>query len=190
MSAATTHPSLEDLLDYWLGDGDSPALDAMDEHLMRCAACGERLDELIALGHGVRAAFHAGAVSAMASDAFVRRLAGQGLRIREYRLAHNGSVDCSVAPDDELLVAHLEAPLGGVERLDALTSASTEPGVQHRMEDVPFDPRLGEVLYLARLAEVRQMQAHTFQLTLLSVHAGGASEVGRYTLRHRPWPAL
>ena len=87
---------------------------------MQCDACGQALDELIALGDGVRSAFRAGAVSAVTTSAFVQRLAGQGVRLREYRLPPNGSVNCTVAPDDDLLVSHLEAPLDGVQRLDAV----------------------------------------------------------------------
>lgn len=188
MSAAPDHPSVELLLDYWLRDSDAAGTDAVDEHLMRCDACGVLLDELIALGDGVRAAYRAGAVSAATSDAFVRRLAAQGLRVREYRLPHNGSVDCAVAPGDELLVAHLEAPLQGVAQLDAMVELSTEPGVRHALRDIPFDAQTGEVLYVPKLAEVRRLPAHTAQLTLLAVEPGGQREVGRYTFRHRPWP--
>ncbi|WP_298826194.1 hypothetical protein [uncultured Piscinibacter sp.] len=184
MSTTPNHPSVEQLLDYWLDDGDAASTDAVDEHLMQCEACGALLDGLIALGDGVRAAFRAGAVSAMTSDAFVRRLATQGLQVREYRLPHNGSVNCAVAPGDELLVAHLEAPLQGVARLDAVLELSTEPGVRHALHDIPFDAHSGEVLYMPKLAEVRRLPAHTAQLTLLAVEPGGQREVGRYTFRH------
>jgi hypothetical protein len=182
------HPSIAALLDYWLHDGDAATTDRVDEHLMRCDACGQVLDELAALGDGVRAAFRAGAVAAVTSGAFVQRLASQGLKVRAYRVPHNGSVDCTVAPEDELLASHLVAPLRGVERLDALAEQSTEPGVQHRLQDVPFDPQAGEVLYVPKLAEVRQMPAHTLKITLLSVEPGGTRELGRYTFHHRPWP--
>lgn len=188
MSAAPEHPSIDMLLDYWLHDGDATGTDAVDEHLMRCDACGEVLDGLIALGAGVREALRAGAVSVVTSAAFVQRLAGQGLRVREYRLPHNGSVNCTVAPEDELLVARLEAPLGGVQRLDARAELSIEPGVQHDLHDVPFDARAGEVICVSKIAEVRDLPAHTMQLTLLGVHAGGDTrELGRYTFHHRPW---
>jgi hypothetical protein len=187
MSATLNHLSIDMLLDYWLHDSDAANTDAVDEHLMQCDACGQVLDELIALGDGVRVAFRAGAVSAVTSGAFVQRLAGQGLHVREYRLPHNGSVNCTVAPEDELLVSHLEAPLQGVERLDALTQLSIDPGVQHRLHDIPFDPQAGEVLYVPKLAEVRQLPAHTMEVTLLAVESGGTREVGRYTFRHRPW---
>jgi len=126
-------------------------------------------------------------VSAITSAAFVQRLAAQGLRVREYRLAHNGSVDCTVAPDDELLVSHLEVPLQGVERLDAIARLSLEPDVEHRLHDIPFDPRAGEVLYLPKLAQVRRMPAHTLHVTLLAVDGSGTRELGRYAFRHRPW---
>lgn len=181
MDAVTNHPSIAVLLDYWLHDSDGATTDAVDEHLMGCDACGQRLDELVALGDAVRDSFRAGAVAAMTSGAFVQRLAETGLRVRAYRVPHNGSVNCTVAPDDELLVSHLEAPLQGVE-------LSTEPGVSHRFDDIPFDARVGEVLYVPRIAEVRSMPVHTLTITLLSVESGGTREVGRYTFHHRPWP--
>jgi len=188
MSATSSHPSIDTLLDYWLHDSDAATTDAVDEHLMQCDACGQVLDGLIALGDGVRAAFRAGAVAAVTSGAFVQRLAAQGLQVREYRLPHNGSVNCTVAPEDDLLVAHLEAPLQGIERLDALAQLSIEPGVQHRLQDIPFDAQAGEVLYVSKLAEVKQLPAHTAQITLLAVDSGGTREVGQYTFHHRPWP--
>jgi hypothetical protein len=190
MSSLADHLSIDTLLDYWLHDSDAASTDAVDEHLMRCDACGERLDELIALGEGVCEALRAGAVAMVTSEAFVQRLAGRGLRVREYRLPHNGSVNCSVAPDDELLVSRLAAPLQGVQRLDARAQLSTEPGVQHELPDVPFDPRTGEVVVVSKLAAVRRLPAYTLQLTLLAVDEGGTRELGRYTFHHRPWPGL
>ena len=182
------HPSIEALLDYWLDDGDPAAIAAIDEHLMRCDPCGQALDDLVALGDGVRAAFRSGAVAAMATDAFLKRLVGHGVQVREYRLPHNGSVNCMVAPEDELLVAHLETPLQGVERLDAIVTLSFEPDVQHRLQDVPFDAQAGEVIWLPKFDLIRNAPAHTAEVTLLSVDAGIAHELGRYTFRHQPWP--
>ena len=189
MSATpSSHPSIDALVDYWLDDGDAAAIEAIDEHLMECEPCGRALDDLVALGDGVRAAFRSGAVSAMASDAFLKRVVGRGVHVREYRLPRNGSVNCTVGPDDELLVAHLETPLQGVERLDAVVTLSFEPDVQHRLQDVPFDSQAGEVLWLPKFGLIRNAPAHTAEVTLLSVDAGAPRELGRYTFRHRPWP--
>lgn len=188
MSQPPEHPSFDALLDYWLHDGDDATVDAVDEHLMQCEDCGRVLDGIVALGEGVREAFRAGAVLAMTSGAFVQRLLAQGRRVREYRLAHNGGIDCMVAPDDELLVCRLEAPLQGAQRLDAVIEWSLEPGVQHRLEDIPFDPQAAEVIYLPRIAQVKQLPAHTAWVRLMAVQEDGMREVGRYTFRHAPWP--
>jgi len=196
MNGAPSHPrhlGVEALLDYWLHDdpGGGAATDAVDAHLMQCEACGHLLDELIALGNGVRAAFRGGDVRAVTCAAFVRRLAEHGLRLREYRLPHNGSVNCTVAPDDDLLVARLEAPLQGVQRLDVVTELASEPELPpHTLHDVPFDAKDGAVVYLPKLSEIRRRPLHTARVTLLAVDPGGGTrELGRYDFRHRPWPA-
>ena len=190
MSAAAGHLSVDALLAWWLHEeSGAAAVDAIDEHLMQCDTCGRLLDELVALGDGVRAAFHAGALASVTTAPFVQRLAGRGLRLREYRVAAGGSVECTVAPDDELLVSRLEAPLGGVRRLDAVVVSSLDPAVEHRLEDVPFDPDTGEVIWLPKIAAVKREPANTLRVTLLSIEEGGAREIGRYAFRHRPWPA-
>jgi hypothetical protein len=188
MSGAATHPPVETWLDYWLHDTAPASTDAIDEHLMQCDACGHVLDGLIALGDGVREAFRAGTVGAMTTAAFVQRLAGEGLRIREYRVPANGSVDCTVAPEDELLVSHLEAPLAGVKRLDAVARVLDGAQPQHRFEDIPFDPRSDRVVQVQKLDVVRAMPAHTYEVTLLAVEPAGERELGGYVIRHRPWP--
>ncbi|HET9977362.1 MAG TPA: hypothetical protein VFQ20_08010 [Burkholderiaceae bacterium] len=188
MNATAPHLSTEALLDYWLGDAGSAATDAADEHLMQCDACGQALDELVALGQGIRDAWRAGTVGGVFSSAFVQRLAAQGLRVREYRLVPGGSVNCTVAPSDELLVSHLALPpLQGVQRLDLRVEGSLQPGVRHELHDIPFDPLAGEVLYVSKVADVRPLPAHTLQATLLAVDDAGARELGRYVFNHRPW---
>jgi hypothetical protein len=190
-AAAGAHLGAEALLDYWLGDSDSAATEAADEHLMQCDACGQALDELVALGQGIRDAWRAGTVGGVFSAGFVQRLAGQGVQVREYRLAPGGSVNCTVAPGDDLLVSHLALPQPplqtGVQRLDLHVEVSLEPGVRHELHDIPFDARAGEVLYVSKVANIRPLPAHTVQATLLAVDDAGARELGRYTFRHQPW---
>lgn len=183
------HLPLDLLLAYWLAETSPAATDSVEEHLMACDACGEQLDGIVALADGIREAFRAGEVGMIASDAFIRKLAERGVRQREYRLPVNGSVNCTVAPDDELLVSRLSVPLAGVRRLDAIGEASEMPGVLHRIEDIPFDPASGEVIYLPRLSRVRPLQEHTFRLVLQAVDAAGTRELGSYTFRHRPFGA-
>lgn len=180
------HLSLDALLAYWLHDSDSAATDAADEHLMRCDACGAALDELISLGDGVRGALRAGAVSVVTGGAFVDGLARRGVRVREYQLPHNASVNCGVAPEDEVLVTRLQAPLAGVRRLDIRKRSSLEPDAAFELHDVPFDAQRGEVVYLSRLDVLRRLPAHSLEVSLLAVEPERTREIGRYTFRHTP----
>jgi hypothetical protein len=75
-----------------------------------------------------------------------------------------------------------------VRRLDAVTRLSVPPDRAERLEDIPFDPQAGEVLYAPRLAGVRRLPVHRMQLTLLAVEPGGTREVAHHTFDHRPWP--
>lgn len=190
MSGASALPHLEwdALVDYWLGDSDAAAAEAIDAHLMQCDACGGALDEVMALARGVKEAFGGGAVPSMLSAPFVERLKSAGRRVREYRVPHNGSVVCSVAPEDDLLVSHLSAPLHGVTRLDAVFALSLEPGHESRLNDIPFDATHGEVLFAPKLAEVRTLPSHEMVVRLLAVDAAGEREVGHYTFHHRAAP--
>jgi len=188
MSATGHHLSFEVLLDYWLHDTDTATTEKVDEHLMQCDACGLALDELVELGQSVRAAFRSGQLAAIVSEAFLARMKQHGLRIREYRLAHNGSIHCAVAPDDDLLVARVEVPLQGVRQLDAVTVLSVKPGVAHRLQDIPFDTQAGAVYYVPKLTEVRKLPRHDMTLTLFAQHDGGERELGRYLFHHGPWP--
>ncbi|MHB1124053.1 MAG: hypothetical protein ACYC0T_15225 [Ramlibacter sp.] len=188
MTDARTHLSADALLDYWLRESGLAETDAAEEHLMRCDTCGEALDELIALGEGVRSAFRAGEVWVASSEAFAQRVAGEVRRMREYRLPHNGSVNCTVAPDDEVLVTRLAAPLQRVRRVDVARETSLAPDEWVRVEDLPFDPEAGELVLVANIAGIRELPEHTMRVTLLAVEGSGARELGTYTFRHRPWP--
>jgi hypothetical protein len=56
--------------------------------------------------------------------------------VREYRVAAGGSVNCSVAPNDEAALGRRAAPLAGLERLDA--SIATDDVA--RVTDISCDP--------------------------------------------------
>jgi hypothetical protein len=187
MSIDAGHIAPDLLLQDWLGETDAATREAVDAHLMACDACGELLDGLLALGAGVRGAVRAGTVAVVTGPAFVDGLAARGVRVREYRVQHNGTVNCTVAPDDEMLVSRLQAPLVGVQRLDMTMEVSFAPGVLHRWADIPFDAATGEVLFLPGVANVRTLPAHTMQLALLAPDEAGTREIGRYVFHHTPW---
>lgn len=188
MSSTTptiAHPDWDTLVDYWLGDTDAAATEAIDEHLMHCDACGPAFDEVVSLSRGVRDAFAHGAVTSMLTAAFVERLRAAGRRVREYRVPLNGSVFCSVTPEDDVLVSRLSAPLQGVTRLDAVFTLSLTPGHEERRQDVPFDAAAGEVLFMPKLGELRKHPTHDLVVRLLAVDAAGERELGHYTFHHQ-----
>ncbi|HXH03790.1 MAG TPA: hypothetical protein VNN09_10785, partial [Candidatus Competibacteraceae bacterium] len=156
MSVSTAaHPSWSEIVDYWLGDTELPLTEAIDEHLLHCDACGAVFDEVVALSHAVRDAFAHGLVPTAVTPGFIDRLRAAGVRVREYHVPRNGSVLCSVAPEDDVLVGRMQVPLAGVARLDALVTVSLEADWEQRLQDLPFDASAGEVLLVSKIAEVR-----------------------------------
>jgi len=178
------HPiELGTLVEYWLGELDETAQARVDEHLLGCDECGARLDEIVALGTGIRAVFAGGGVLAFMTDDFARGLADRGVRLREYRVALNGSVNCTVGPDDQLLVSRLEVPLEGVSRLDAIAEG---PHGSHAFHDVPFDARTGVVVFTPGTEAIRRMPAHRLRVRLVAVEGGKERAIGDYTFNHTP----
>lgn len=181
------HIDEQTLLAYWLGETDETQTDAIDLHLLGCDPCGRTLDDLVGLGDAVRRAFHLGLVHAFVSGAFVQRLIDEGRHVREYRLAHNGSVNCSAAPEDEVLVARIEAPLADVERIDAVLRLSFADDAEYRADDIPFDPASGQILMVPKIAIVRGLPAHVLTVRLIAHAAGRKRALGEYRLNHSPW---
>lgn len=182
---ACLHPlELDALLAYWLGELDEERTQRVDEHLLGCDRCGARLDEVIALGEGVRSAFDAGLVGSVVGADFAQRLAERGLRVREYRVERDGGVNCSVAPDDDVVLTRLRAPLTGIARLDLVhLGAAGQPDV--RAADIPFDPERGEVVFVSPAARLREMPSCVHRVRLLAVDASGERPIGDYTFHHR-----
>lgn len=177
------HVDFDRLVEYWLDETDEACTQSIDMHLLACDACGAALDELIALARGVQQAFAGGLVHSFVTGAFVDRLQERGMRVRVYRIPVNGSVHCSVASDDDVLVGRMAAPLEGVSRVDVAVRVS--PGGEEAwVHDVPFDSACGEVLFAPKLVALRKMPAHDLQLRLLARDDQGSREIGHYTFHH------
>jgi hypothetical protein len=170
------------LLDYWLGD-DVAAEAAVEEHLMGCVHCSARLEALVRVARGIRRATRAGHFHGVLSASFVAALRGDGLRVREYHLPANGSVACTVTPDDDLVVSHLRAPLRDVQRLD-LVFEDLPSGTELRMSDVPFDPAADAVVLAPDVAMLREFDTGLRRARLIAVQDGAERELGSYTFDH------
>jgi hypothetical protein len=170
---------------YWLGELDGPAEAEFEEHLFGCADCAGRLNAIAQLGEGVKRLSREGKTHAILPAPFVKRLQELGVRVREYRVQSGGSVMCTITPQDDLVLAHLHAPLQDVQRLDVvLHDRSADARV--RIEDVAFDPLAGEVVMLPNAAQLRQVAFMTLHVTLLAVDPAGERAIGEYTFNHSP----
>jgi hypothetical protein len=178
----STHADLAMLLAYWMGELDEPREAAFEEHYLGCQTCSGHLAEVEALAVGVRAAFAGGRVGTFVTPAFVERLRSGSVRLREYIVPCNGSVNCSVAPEDQFLLSHLQVSLEGVERVDAIVVHEGE----HRFEDVPFDPASGAVVLAPSIELVRTLAEHRQAVRLVAVSPAGERLLGEYVFNHSP----
>jgi len=179
---------LEALVAYWLFELSELAEAPIEEHLFGCASCTRRLGELVALASGIRAAVRGGGVQAVITRRFLEHMKGQGMRIREYRVAPGERVACTIRADDDAVVSRLQVPLAGVTRVDVLQTLDLGDGrvQQWRVEDVPFAPGGDEVLSLPSAASLRALPAHTFRVRLVAVDEAGDRPLGEYTFAHTP----
>jgi hypothetical protein len=173
------------LVAYWLGELDPDSEARTEEHYLGCAQCSRRLEELASLAQGIRALTRASGVNAVISEAFVQRLVEHGLQVREYRVPLNGSVNCTVAPEDDFVVSRLEAPLAGVTRLD-LVYVYPEGAGEMRYEDIPFAAASGGVVVSTPIDTVLALPTITLQMRLLAVDNGSERVIGEYTFNHTP----
>ena len=190
MSAERSHPAAEILADYWLAVLPAKAEESVEEHLLACDSCGDRLREIVALVAGVRRLARDGTLRLVVSKAFVARLATQGRRVREYAPPNGGSVDCTVTADDDFLLARLAAELNDAKRVD-LALCDAAGAELMRLADIPADARTGEVLYQESIAFARSLPTGTLIARLLSVNTAGAERtLGEYAFRHTRSPSL
>lgn len=171
------------LVGYWLGELDGPAEAQFEEHLFACAQCSKRLGSIVQLGKEVRSATRGGNLHAVITTPFIKRLQETGIRVREYRLQPGGSVMCTVTPQDDLVVAHLHAPLRDVQRLDLVFHDLTA-GTSQRMNDVAFHPTADEVVLASNVTQLRQLDFATQRVELFAVEKAGERVIGEYTFNH------
>jgi hypothetical protein len=173
------------LLAWWLDELDEVEAHEVEKHLFECEDCSARLRELLQLGAAVKRALLEGHVAGAVNGRFIDRLREDGLNIREYRLAAGASVACTVAPDDDLVVSYLQAPLEGIRQLDAEFDDHT--GV-HRTTHIPFDAAANQVAFIAPTALLKTWGVARQRVRLLAVTQGAERLVGEYTFNHSPWP--
>jgi hypothetical protein len=186
MSAPCDRPlEMAALVDYWL-EGEGQGHNAIEEHLFGCDACSRRLQGLVALGEGIRRLAREGAVEMVVTPSFLAKAAQEGLRTREYRVAPGGRVDCTVTPDDDLLVGRLVGDFRGLSRLDVVAEQEGLPA--RRIQDVPILPEATELIIAQAMPYMRTVQHARMRIRLLAQEPEGERLLGEYTFDHYPTP--
>src|SRR5262245_3738902 len=172
------------LADYWLAALENSDEEAVEEHLLQCDKCGERLRELIALAEGVRELARSGSLRMIVSAVFLKSAAEDGLRIRQYAASAGGSVECTVTAEDDILIGRLAANLSDVRRIDLCVcdDAGIEQG---RLRAIPFQPGASSVICQEAITFAKAAPTHQLIYRLVSVDETGSDHpLGEYTFNH------
>jgi hypothetical protein len=172
------------LADYWLAALAQPEEEAAEEHLFTCDECGARLREVIALAEGVRKLAREGSLRMVVSDSFLKRVAEEGLRIREYAPPAGGGVQCTVTAEDDFLIARLAANLTEAKRVDLCLC--DELGVEQlRLPDIPVQSGASNVVYQESITFAKAMPTSKMIARLVTFdEAGDERMLGEYTFNH------
>jgi len=173
------------LADYWLAELAPAEESAVEEHIFVCDDCARSLQSVIDLAEGVRTLAKQGNLGMIVTREFLDRLAREGLRAREYAPRAGGSVECTVTPQDDLLIGRLAADLSGVEKLD-LSLCDPSGAERMRFRDIPFRAGLGEVLLNYPIGLARQSGPDVLVMKLLAITAQGDRVLAEYTFNHTP----
>lgn len=172
------------LSDYWLGALADREEEPVEEHLLGCDPCGARLREVIALAEGVRNLARGGSLQMVVSDAFLKRAAEEGLRVREYAPARGGSVQCTVTAEDDILVGRLAANLSAAKRVD-LCICDHRGIEQIRLTDIPFNSAAGSVVLQQPITYAKAAPSETLIARLVALDDSGRERLlGEYTFNH------
>jgi hypothetical protein len=172
------------LADYWLAALPKSEEEAVEEHLFTCDECGARLHEVIALAGAIRDLARQGSLLIVVSDAFVKRVAEEGLHVREYTPPIGGSIACTVAAEDDFLIGRLTADLSGAKRVDLCFC--DERGTERlRLADIPFNSGAGSVAFQQSITYAKAAPSETMIARLVTFDdAGGEHLLGEYTFNH------
>ena len=172
------------LADYWLGALPLAEEEAIEEHLFACDECGGRTREVASLAEGVHDLARQGSLLMVVSEAFLERVAQEGLRVREYSPPIGGGVACTVTAEDDFLIGRLTADLTGAKRVD-LCFCDAEGAEKMRLPDIPFNSGAGNVAFQQSITYAKAASSETMIARLVAFDDTGSERlVGEYTFNH------
>lgn len=176
-----SEPSVDQLLAWWCGEIENEAAREVEEKIFSDRTWADAAERLAELDELVRETTLTGltAVSSVTVST-LRRLEADGVSLRHYAVDPEGTCPCQ-ASDDQFFLVHLNAELGGVDRVDV--QLETSDGLTANMEDVAFDRDRNQVVLVWPGERVRAQPDGTLTFTLYS-GAGDKRPLGVYTLEH------
>jgi len=171
-------------MDYRLAALSASREDTVEEHLMTCDGCGNRLREMIVLAEGLRALARSGSLQVIVGDRLVAHAAETGLRVREYAASQGEAIQCTVSADDDVLVARLVVEMTTASRVDL--SWCDPRGVEHqRMIDIPIRADAESVVCQQSITWAKASPTASMVARLLAIDdSGGERVLGEYTFHH------
>ena len=172
------------LADYWLAALPQAEEQELEEHLFACDECGTRLREIISLAEAIRKLARQGTLLMVVSDAFLKRVAEEGLHVRQYAPPQGGRIACTVTADDDFLIGRLSADLSQARRVD-LSICDAQGSEKLRMTDIPFHPGADSVAFQQPIDYAKSAPSETMIARLVTVDDQGSERVvGEYTFDH------
>ena len=179
-----THPlDSGSLADYWLALLPATEEASLEEHLLGCADCSERLEEIAALADGIRQLARSGSLRLIVTQSFLDLAASQGLRVRQYAPPAGGSVNCTVTAQDDLLIGRLAADLSSAERVD-VSLCSADGSERGRLRDIPFRRAHTDVIFNEPIQAARALASGVLLVKLVAVEGQGERVLADYTFNH------
>ncbi len=180
----TTPTDVLVLADYYFGGLGTAEEEAVEEHLIACDSCSQRLQESVRLADSTGDLARDGSLLMIVPDSFLDQVAGEGYRVREYAPPLGGAIDCTVTAEDDFLIGRLAADFREAKRID-LCICEGDGSIKIRMEDIPFDPDAGSITFQQPITYAKAAPSGTMLARLVAVHSGGREELlGEYTFNH------
>jgi hypothetical protein len=182
--------ALAELVAYRLGELDSSRETQLEEQYFACSACAERLRWTEQLEGAITHLVRHGGLRAAVTEDFVRDAKAAGVTLREYSIQPGGSVQCTITPDDDLVVVRL-----GVGELSARMVAVSssmkdlDQGLEGTSvtEDAVVDQSSKSILYAFPGDVVRTFPKSRWVMTVESRDESAPASLGPYTMNHTPF---
>ena len=172
------------LMDYWLAALSAAEEETVEEHLLACDGCGDRLRDVMQLAESLHELARSGTLQVIVDDDLLRRAEANGLRIREYGPPRGESIQCTVTAEDDLLIARLALTLSTATRID-LSWRDLHGVERQRMTDIPIRADAGSVICQQSIIWAKESPTTSRVAQLVAVdEQGHESVLGEFTFHH------